>query len=55
MKYNTHEEVAANNVGTGAAVSLPPSVEPPGISAMKKRNIKEKKCVKNIFMSLVEK
>jgi hypothetical protein len=35
MNYN--EEVAANSVGTGAAVSLPPSVEPPGIPASKRK------------------
>lgn len=34
---NYHEEVAANSVGTGAAVSLPPSVEPPGIPASKRK------------------
>ena len=52
MKYNTHEEVAANNVGTGAAVSLPPSVEPPGISAMKKKKYKRKKmCEEYLYES----
>jgi len=39
MNYN--EEVAANSVGTGSAVSLPPSVEPPGIPASKKRKRKK--------------
>lgn len=38
MNYN--EEVAANSIGTGAEVSLPPSVEPPGIPASKKKRKK---------------
>jgi len=38
MNYN--EEVAANSVGTGAEVSLPPSVEPPGIPASKRKKKK---------------
>lgn len=43
MNYFYYEEVAANSVGTGAEVSLPPAVEPPGIPASKrkKRKIKE--------------
>jgi len=40
MNYN--EEVAANSVGTGAEVALPPSVEPPAIPASKKK--KKKVC-----------
>lgn len=42
MKFH-NEEVAANSVGTGAEVSLPPAVEPPGIPASKrkKKKIKE--------------
>lgn len=42
---NYSEEVAANSVGTGAAVALPPAVEPPGIPASKrkKRKIKEQR------------
>jgi hypothetical protein len=36
------EEVAANCVGTGADVSLPPAVEPPGIPASKKKRKKIK-------------
>lgn len=43
MNYQTFEEVAANSVGTGAAVSLPPAVEPPGISAMQRKKYKKKK------------
>jgi len=39
MNYN--EEVAANCVGDGSAVSIPPSVEPPGIPASKKRKRKK--------------
>jgi hypothetical protein len=39
MNYN--EEVAANCVGTGSAVSLPPSVEPPGIPASKRKKRKK--------------
>ncbi len=44
MKNNYSEEVAANSIGTGAEVSLPPSVEPPGIPASKR---KKKKCKVN--------
>ena len=47
MNYN--EEVAANSVGTGAAVSLPPSVEPPGIPASKRKRKKLKE--QNLFES----
>ena len=43
MNYQTFEEVAANSVGTGAAVSLPPAVEPPGISTMQRKKYKKKK------------
>lgn len=39
MNYN--EEVAANCVGDGSAVSIPPSVEPPGIPASKRRKKKK--------------
>jgi hypothetical protein len=38
MNYN--EDVAANSVGDGSAVSIPPSVEPPGIPASKKKKKK---------------
>lgn len=38
MNYN--EEVAANSVGNGSAVSIPPSVEPPGIPASKRKKRK---------------
>jgi hypothetical protein len=47
MNYN--EEVAANCVGTGAEVSLPPSVEPPGIPASKRKRKKLKE--QNLFES----
>jgi hypothetical protein len=40
MNYN--EEVAANCVGNGSAVSIPPSVEPPGIPASKRKRKKIK-------------
>lgn len=40
MKSHYREEVAANSVGTGAEVSLPPAVEPPGIPASKKKKKK---------------
>lgn len=40
MNYN--EEVAANCVGDGSAVSIPPSVEPPGIPASKRKRKKIK-------------
>jgi hypothetical protein len=40
MNYN--EEVAANCVGDGSATSLPPSVEPPGIPASKRKRKKIK-------------
>lgn len=46
---NYTEEVAANSVGTGAAVALPPSVEPPGIPASKRRRKKLKE--QNLFES----
>jgi len=39
MNYN--EEVAANCVGNGSAVSIPPSVEPPGIPASKRKKRKK--------------
>ena len=39
MNYN--EEVAANSVGDGSAVSIPPSVEPPGIPASKRKKRKK--------------
>jgi hypothetical protein len=39
MNYN--EEVAANCVGDGSAVSIPPSVEPPGIPASKRKKKKK--------------
>lgn len=39
MTYN--EEVAANCVGDGSAVSIPPSVEPPGIPASKRKRKKK--------------
>jgi len=39
MNYN--EEVAVNCVGDGSAVSIPPSVEPPGIPASKKKKRKK--------------
>jgi hypothetical protein len=39
MNYN--EEVAANCVGDGSAVSIPPSVEPPGIPASKRKKRKK--------------
>jgi hypothetical protein len=42
MKTSYTEEVAANSVGTGAAVALPPAVEPPGIPASKKKKKKIK-------------
>jgi hypothetical protein len=35
------EEVAANCVGDGSAVSIPPSVEPPGIPASKRKRKKK--------------
>jgi len=38
MNYN--EDVAANSVGDGSALSIPPSVEPPGIPASKKKKRK---------------
>lgn len=49
MNYN--EEVAANSVGDGSAVSIPPSVEPPGIPASRRRKKKKKMCEQNIFES----
>lgn len=39
---NYSEEVAANCVGNGSAVALPPSVEPPGIPASKRKRKKIK-------------
>lgn len=46
---NYTEEVAANCVGDGSAVSIPPSVEPPGIPASRKKRKKLKE--QNLFES----
>lgn len=43
MNHQVSEEVPANSVGTGAAVSLPPAVEPPGITALQRKRFKRKK------------
>ena len=49
MNYN--EEVAANSVGDGSAVSIPPSVEPPGISASKRKKKRKKVNEQALFES----
>jgi hypothetical protein len=51
MNHNYSEEVAANSVGSGAEVSLPPSVEPPGIPASKRKKKKAKVNETYIFES----
>ena len=49
MNYN--EEVAANSVGDGSAVSIPPSVEPPGIPASKRKKKRKKVNEQALFES----
>jgi hypothetical protein len=46
MRYN--EEVAANCVGDGSSVSIPPSVEPPGVPAVKRKRKK-----KNVYEQIL--